>query len=264
MRGLFRSHRLTAFVALAFLLSWYPWLIALARGTTTGPNPLGPLVAALIVLAMASGWSGVRELLRNLVRVRIKPVAWLVAIALPLAMCAITVLIASMFASVRVTWPPAAEIIEKFLFIFLFIALGEEPGWRGFALPELQRRHAPLRASLILGAIWAVWHLPLMGNEFPWAIVPAFIVGVFGTTLVQTWLLDRSGGALLPQMVMHTLVNTFGAGLVFRWFAASDSATLWWTTAALWLVAGAIFIRRLAPTPLPPAVPAARTPAPAR
>lgn len=266
MRGLFRSHRLVAFVVLAFLLSWYPWLIALARGTTTGPNPLGPFVAALIVLGVASGWAGIRELLRNLVRVRIKPIAWLVAIALPLALCAITAMIAATFASgaVRVTWPPAAEMIEKFLFIFLFIALGEEPGWRGFALPELQRRHSPLRASLILGAIWAVWHLPLMGNEFPWSIVPAFVIGVFGTTLVQTWLLDRSGGALLPQMILHTIVNTFGAGLVFRWFAPGESAILWWTTAALWLIAGVICIRRLAPTPLPPALPQVRTPAPAR
>ena len=54
-------------------------------------------------------------------------------------------------------WP---EIVDRFVFIFLFIGLGEEPGWRGFALEQLQRTRSPLRSSLILAPIWALWHLP--------------------------------------------------------------------------------------------------------
>jgi membrane protease YdiL (CAAX protease family) len=60
-----------------------------------------------------------------------------------------------------------AGVPEGFIFIFLFIGLGEEPGWRGFALPRLQERRTPLLATLILAPVWALRHLPLMGNDFP-------------------------------------------------------------------------------------------------
>src|SRR5947199_3415499 len=80
------------------------------------------------------------------------------------------------------------ELPERFIFILLFIGLGEEPGWRGFALPHLQARFSPFLASLVLALVWAIWHLPLMGNEFPLPIIPAFLISLFGATFVQTWL----------------------------------------------------------------------------
>src|SRR4051812_12941282 len=63
-------HELVAFFILAFVLSWYPWLIALAQGRSSGPNPVGPLIAALIVAGIADGWPGVRELFGRIGRVR--------------------------------------------------------------------------------------------------------------------------------------------------------------------------------------------------
>src|SRR5437868_14649027 len=107
------------------------------------------------------------------------------------------------------------ELPERFVFILLFVGLGEEPGWRGFALPRLQARHTPFSASLILAPIWALWHLPLMGNEFPLAIIPAFLISLLGGTLIQTWLFNRSKGSVFGQMLFHATVNTVGAGLVF-------------------------------------------------
>jgi len=240
MRNWFNRHPMTGFLLLAFLLSWYPWVIALLRGTTTGPNPLGPFLAALIVTAIASGKPAVRALLAKLVLWRVSPSNYLVAIGLPILVCALaaasTVVVGhGTFKPTAISW---SDLIETFIFILLFIGLGEEPGWRGFALPELQRRYSSGLATLLLAAVWALWHLPLMGNEFPLAIVPPFLVSLFGGAFVQTWLFNRSRGSILLQMIFHAMVNTVGAGLVFRWFSASDILILWWSNAALWLVAG--------------------------
>src|SRR4051794_35322087 len=64
-------HQLVAFFVLAFVFSWYPWIIALARGRSSGPNPLGPFIAALIVAGITQGWPGIRDLLARMVRARI-------------------------------------------------------------------------------------------------------------------------------------------------------------------------------------------------
>lgn len=241
MRSWTRDHPLTVFLLLAFPLSWYPWILALLRGTTTGPNPLGPFVAALIVTAIASGRTGIRELLGKLLLWRVSPRYYLVVFGLPILICAVGAAFTvaaghGTFKPAPISWP---DLLETFIFILLFIGLGEEPGWRGFALPELQRRYSPAVATLLLAAVWAVWHLPLIGNEFPMPAVPPFLVSLLGGAFVQTWLFNRTRGSLLLQMVFHALVNTVGASLVFRWFSGNDVLMLRWSTAILWLAAGA-------------------------
>lgn len=242
MRQWIKEHPLAVFLLLAFPLSWYPWILALLRGTTTGPNPLGPFVAALIVTALVTGKKGVRELLSKLVLWRVSPRDYVVTLGLPILVCAIaaslTVFVGGgVMKPAPIAWP---DLIESFIFILLFIGLGEEPGWRGFALPALQRRYTPGVATLILAAVWAVWHLPLIGTEFPAPIVAPFLISLLGGALVQTWLFNRTRGSLLLQMLFHAMVNTVGAGLVFRWFSGDDVVTMWWTMALLWLATGAL------------------------
>ena len=239
-RGWIARHALIAFFTLAFLFSWYPWIIAMARGRTSGPNPLGPLIAALVVSGVAAGWPGVRELLGRIVRVRFNWRWYAVIFGLPVAMCAAAIGIMAAFGK-SIAWPETAafrELPDRFVFIFLFIGLGEEPGWRGFALPRLQERHSPFVASLVLAPIWALWHLPLMGNEFPLAVIPAFLISLLGGTLIQTWLFNRAKGSVFAQMLFHATVNTVGAGLVFPLFKGPMFVPFWYVYAALWLVAG--------------------------
>ena len=228
---------LAIFFVLAFLLSWYPWFLALAQGRTSGPNPLGPFVAALIVTGLAEGWSGTRQLLARIVRVRIGLRWYAIIFGLPVALCAVALAIMAAFG--QVTLAPTAtawrELPERFLFIFLFIGLGEEPGWRGFALPRLQKRHSPVIASLILAPIWALWHLPLMGNEFPGPIIPAFLISLFAGTLIQTWLFNQTNGSVFAQMLFHATVNTVGAGLIFPLFKGTSFVAFWYLYALLWL-----------------------------
>jgi membrane protease YdiL (CAAX protease family) len=235
-------HDLVFFFVLAFLFSWYPWIIALVRGTASGPNPLGPLIAALIVTGLAEGRSGMRTLLGRIVRARIGFSSYAIIFGLPILICAIAVAIMAGF-SQGIALPTAAaarELPERFIFILLFIGLGEEPGWRGFALLRLQKMHSPLIASLILAPIWALWHLPLMGNEFPRAIIPAFLISLFGGTLIQTWLFNRSKGSVFGQMLFHATVNTVGAGLVFPLMKGALFVPFWYVYALLWLSIGVV------------------------
>lgn len=233
-------HELPVFFVLAFVFSWYPWIIAIARGTTSGPNPLGPLIAALVVAGIAEGWGGVRDLLARIVRARFGLRWYAVIFGLPLLFCAAAIGIMAGFGK-SIAWPEATawrELPDRFIFIFLFIGLGEEPGWRGFALPRLQKLHTPLVASLILAPIWALWHLPLMGNEFPVAVIPAFLMSLLGGTLIQTWLFNRTNGSVFGQMLFHATVNTVGAGLVFPLFKGESFVAFWYVYATLWLIVG--------------------------
>jgi membrane protease YdiL (CAAX protease family) len=237
-------HELPVFFGLAFLFSWYPWIIALARGRTSGPNPLGPLIAAIVVAGIAEGWPAVRELLGRIVRVRFGLKWYAVVFGVPVTLLAVAVAI--MVAFGKVTTLPSAtawrEVPDRFIFILLFIGLGEEPGWRGFALPRLQKRHTPLGASLILAPLWALWHLPLFGNEFPPPIIPAFLMSLVGATLFQTYLFNRTGGSVFAQMLLHTTVNTVGAGLMFPLLKGSDLILFWYIYASLWLATGLVAI----------------------
>jgi len=237
-------HELATFFGLAFLFSWYPWIIALARGQSSGPNPLGPLIAALVVSGIAQGWKGTRELLGRVVRARFGWKGYAIIFGLPVLLCAIAITVMAAFGK-SISLPSETawrELPDRFIFIFLFIGLGEEPGWRGFALPRLQKQRTPLVASLILAPIWALWHLPLMGNEFPSAVIPAFLISLLGGTFLQTWLFNRTKGSVFAQMLFHATVNTVGAGLVFPLMKGTTFVSFWYVYALLWLVAGIVVI----------------------
>jgi len=85
IRRLVHDWPLACFLPLAFALSWYPWLIALAQGRGSGPNPLGPFAAALLVLAIGSGWPAVKALFRAMARARVGARWYALALGLPAA-----------------------------------------------------------------------------------------------------------------------------------------------------------------------------------
>jgi CAAX protease family protein len=240
MRAFFRQHSLIAFFVIAFLLSWYPWLIALLRGRTSGPNPLGPFVAAIIMTAVVSGLSGLRGFFSRIVRWRVGGKPYAIVFLRPILICLVAAGITLCFASRASTLSieKLREVPERFLFIFVFIGLGEEPGWRGFALPQLQTKYSSLIASLILGPVWALWHLPLVGNEFPLPIVPAFLLSLFGATFMLTWLFNHTNGNVFLPMLFHATVNTVGAGLIFPLFSGAALIILWYIYGVIWLCVG--------------------------
>ena len=93
--------------------------------------------------------------------------------------------------------------------------LAEEPGWRDFALPRMQRRFGPLGATVILGPLWGVWHLPLflseLGNwpHWTWLTPVEFVTTCITFSIIMTWVFNRSGESLPIAMLLHTSVNNF-------------------------------------------------------
>jgi membrane protease YdiL (CAAX protease family) len=216
--------------------------LALMQSRTSGPNPLGPLVAAIVLTAVVYGRRGLREFFSRIMRWRVGARWYAVALGMPVAICliasAITFCCLPHTQVASLSFEKIREMPERFLFILLFIGLGEEPGWRGFALPELQTKHSQLNASLILAPLWAIWHLPLIGNEFQWPIIAPFLLSVFGATFTLTWIFNKTKGSVLLAMLMHAMVNSVGAGLMIPLFSDGALVVLWWVYSVLWLFTG--------------------------
>lgn len=226
---------LPVFFVLAIVLSEYPFVLhALGYSGNPNPNPLGLLLAALIAASIDKGWRGPVALLASIIRVRVSPLLWLAAVGIPLLTLVVTlVVLPSQGIAVAIAPPVWSELADRFLIALLFVALGEEPAWRGFLQPMLQRRLHPLLATLALSVIWAAWHFPLMGSEFAWEIVPAFLVSVVAAAVFLAWLYNASQSVLLP-MLAHAAVNTVGAGYAFTVIAPEHMPRFWWIYVAVW------------------------------
>ena len=96
----------------------------------------------------------------------------------------------------------------------LTFGLGEETGWRGFALPRLQKRFSANKATWILGLLWAAWHTPTFFYNYDLTLmsVLAFTVGILSGAVILTWLYNSTGGSLLAVIVWHGAYNTVVAG----------------------------------------------------
>src|SRR5215212_3304199 len=114
--------------------------------------------------------------------------------------------------------------------------LGEEPGWRGFALPGLQSTLSPLVSTLILGALVTVWHAPLLfleeGLLRPYTIV-GFLLGTFAVTFWYTWLFNLTGGSVLMTLIAHAAQGTITIGGF--WSLGTDFARANLLTGVVWL-----------------------------
>ncbi|MBU2668913.1 CPBP family intramembrane metalloprotease [Actinoplanes bogorensis] len=220
---------LVAFFLLTFAISWAPWPFGIFL-------PCGPLVAALIVAA-ATGT--LRDLGRRMIRWRVPWYCYLAAIGLPLLVIVTTAVVHG-----GADWSLAWGDVTL-LFLLRWVnpldgPLGEEPGWRGFALPRLDSRWSPLISAAILGAVVTLWHLPLLfldeGNPIGWAGLPT----TFVITFVYCWLFRRSGGSVLLVMLFHIVQGAIVPGtLGYDGGDTSDVLALGlvaWTVVALALI----------------------------
>lgn len=109
-----------------------------------------------------------------------------------------------------------AMVVPVFLLIYLANALPEEYGWRGYALDPLQRRLGPLGASLGLGLVWGLWHLPLAFIEgTTQAAIPfhEFVLQTMVLAILYTWLHNHTGGSVLVAALFHASANITGAAI---------------------------------------------------
>lgn len=224
-------HQLVAFFAITFAISWAIWWgmvstslsIATPMGAVLNVIALSAPSLTALVLSAVLGGGTLRRLLAGLSFSRASARLVLVALGLPLAMIAVAIAI-----SVLVFGAPTPVItialvgvvaVEFVRILFLGGPLGEELGWRGFALPRLQARQPAFRAALILGLIWGLWHIPLYfvpgtgqfetasGGTSPSFAIGAFVVWTIGLSILFTWLFNASRGSLIVVMLLHASIN---------------------------------------------------------
>ncbi len=243
-----KRHPLIAFFTLGYTLSWWPWVWT-ALDPENAPStilPPGPLLAALIVLVLIGGWSAVWQFLKQIVQWRVGWRWYALVLLLPPAITIGALALTLQFGSAwEPKFPGGKDLAARFMFILLFIGLGEEPAWRGFALPRLMAGRTALAASLILGVLHIIWHLPLFGIEYDLGNIVPWVVSVLSFAVVVTWIYLHTRGSLLPPMLFHTSVNV--SAMIFGWISGDGMLLLWWSFAALWVAAAGIVIARYGP-----------------
>jgi len=248
MSSWIKRHPLIAFFALAYALSWWPWVwTALDPTAPSTILPTGPLLAALFVVAITGGWSAVWQFLKRIVQWRVGLRWYAIVLGLPVAITIASAAVnVALGAEMTPHFPGWADLGARFLFILLLIGLGEEPAWRGFALPRLMAGRSALAASVILGILHIVWHLPLLGIEYDASNIVPWMIGVVAFAIVVTWVYLHSEGSLLLPMLCHSSVNL--SAIAFGWFAGADLLRLWWLFGALWALAALVVVVRYGPS----------------
>jgi len=181
------------------------WIEALAA--------FGPFLAAIIVLKITRGTDSVRELFASLCHWRVPPFWFLMTVLPPflvmLAALGLTGELGKLLSGQLLRdLIDSGKLLELIFIGSLIRGVGEEPGWRGFALPVLRGRHGPLVATLILWPVWALWHLPsfLARPEFAAGAFIGFTFGILAATAWTTWLYDKTRSVLMI-VIWHALVN---------------------------------------------------------
>jgi uncharacterized protein len=218
--GVIRAHPLWAYFLITYLVTWSYWLVIYGLIGKAGemwamPGVFVPALAAVVITGVLGGRSGLRVFLQSWIRWRVSPRWYVFTLVVLPALVLLTYIFLPDGAKglERGALGPGLTYLATFI-VILFVGGGqEEPGWRGFALPRLQEQFGPVPASLALGALWGIWHLPLFilvpnydnAGYRPGQIATTFIIfaGGFmvGLSLLLTWLFNQTNGSVLLAML---------------------------------------------------------------
>ena len=242
---------------LTFVASWSIWLAAsaLAPGYAQVaflPGTIMPAIVALWLTRRESRQS-FRELLGRVFKWRISP--WYYVFALTF-MAAIKLSSATLYRLDTGSWPafgatPVAVMVIAVL-VSTPVQAGEEIGWRGFMLQRIADRIGFAGAGLVVGVVWAAWHLPMFlmpGGDMVGQSFPVFLLAITALSVAMAWLYLKSGGSVLLTMIMHAAINNTTSIVPSRADADPDnvfrlvaSPVGWLTTLLLWAVAVVLLV----------------------
>lgn len=229
---LFKRYPLTIYFILAFAFTWLilsPGVAATLglldfefEGTVlTILSGIGPLLAAIIVTRVTEGKASVRKIFGSMFSWQVQAKWWAASVLLLAGLFAVTALLSLS------TMGNAPDIsagiylngrnLIGVVLLLLLGSFGEEPGWRGFALPRLQQGRTPLKATLILTLFWWLWHLPTYWT-LPlaikaveqygfWVAFSIQFVVLLALSLLCTWVYNGSGGVILMPVLLHASWN---------------------------------------------------------
>jgi len=239
LRQAMLRHPLFSFFFMAYAFSWIMTIPAILAEWGFLPAPLfnlffvikafaGPFVAGAIMVNLTEGKAGTRRFWRRFVQVR---AGWqwylMILLGIPALFLLGIVIQPGTLASFQ-GFPHNSPVYYLITYLITFVItflfggpLAEEPGWRGFALPRLQPRYGPLLGALLLGVVWAFWHLPDFltraqggGPGTGWGAfftnLPIFVVMVVAICVVMTWFFNHTRGSLFIMILLHASINTAG------------------------------------------------------
>jgi membrane protease YdiL (CAAX protease family) len=206
-----RPNALASFFVLSFAISWalaLPALLAMHGVLSGGPSRyialvglggFGPMLAAMVV-ARADG--GLSALLRPLAIWRVDARFYLAALGLPGSIFVAAAALYNLLGHAEpYFYPPNRPAFIAALIVF---SIGEEIGWRGFALPRLLNRYGPLLASAILGVLWTAWHIPMLALQGVSPVLYlAFVPYMIGGSVLFTWIYQHTRGSLWLAVLAH-------------------------------------------------------------
>lgn len=219
------------FFALTYLISWGMWGTLILFPKTMGEmyfmiifGAFGPFAAAAILSRRELGKDGYRTWLKDTFRLRDR-VRWhlLGGLGLPLVIALIHIGLYAMVYGLSglQTEPPwyyllPALPVNVYVSVIYSSALGEEPGWQGYAMPRLLERFSPLVACLVLGVFWALWHLPLQFIPIWEGSEPLGWMLLYTTPLaiMLTWVTQKARRSVLPAIFLHQATNIYGGYLL--------------------------------------------------
>ena len=223
--------KLILYFALAYLISWIIWLplILPEYGIHTLPvlpkyhhylGSFGPMIAAIIVKYIYEDRQGVKDLLKRMLKWNVNWIWYVIVLIVP-----VVLVIAAGYADKLINQQaftmkgfstndefPQFGPIDYFLFNFFTFGIGEETGWRGYALPSLQKRFSALTATLILAVGWACWHIPAfiyrpLYSEMDVAGIAGFFMSLAMGAVVLTWLYNSTRGSLFIVAIFHAMIE---------------------------------------------------------
>lgn len=226
------NRQLWQFILLTFLISWILWLPGLLfTYELLTPNQFwivignilrwvggtGPSVAAVLLTKKHDGYSGIKKIFRRVWDLKLG--YWYIPV---LFLLPATVVLAHLLNSLIFNSPfPKSSLLTEFYWIpiiflvFLVMQFSEELGWRGYALDRLQKRWSAAFSGVLLGSIWAIWHLPMFlirgfsqhDNQLPYG---QFFITLVLISVLITWLQNNTKGSLAPAFIMHAMLNLSG------------------------------------------------------
>lgn len=222
-----RRHPIVSYFVIAFALSWAVWIPMAVAGTrvyqgqawpTHIAGLFGPMAAALIMTGITVGTTGERDLLRRMVLWRVGW-TWYLAALSPLAFYAVAVVVPGILGR---GWPDLGQMgkfsglpVVAFPLMWLLLlaaAYGEETGWRGFAAEEMLKTRSFLWTAVVIGLLWALWHVPSMFvienyRQMGATLIPMFTLGIVSGSILLTWLYRGTGGSIFLVALWHGSYN---------------------------------------------------------
>lgn len=241
------------FFGVAFVFSWIFWISAIFTEKENRllmiPGTYGPAFSAIILTLVLEGKRGLKELFGRF-KIWRTNLLWYVFSFLGTAFIVLISLgIHTLLGGENLKFNDPKQwylTIPVFFYVLVFSVLGEEIGWRGFALPRLQNKFSAFVSSLIIGFTWGVWHLPLFfigwnfHSQIPFGL---FLVQDIALAIIYTWIYNSTGGSLLIVNLFHAASNTtLGILPVLPMDTDKNLRPLWITVILLLVVSGSVVV----------------------